>query len=162
MITKLLPILIISILYSYAAICQPKYIKVPSGYLMVLREGDDVFAELEKLAEMEKVPSASLSGFGFVNAKFGFFNFNTKQYDPKEFTKVELTSLTGSIAWKDGKPSLHCHGTVAGSDFKVYGGHLLGAQVSTGSVEITITVFDKQLQRLTEDPPGANVLQLKD
>jgi hypothetical protein len=141
---------------------QPKYIKVPTGYLMVLREGDDVFTELEKLVVNEKIPSASLSGFGFVNAKFGFFNFKTKEYDPKEFKKVELTSMTGSIAWKDGKPSLHCHGTVAGSDFKVYGGHLLSAEVSTGSVEITINVFDKQLQRLTEDPPGANVLQLKD
>lgn len=154
--------LLILSLTATTAIGQPKYTKVPTGYLMVLREGDDVFSELERFAELEKIPSASLSGFGFVNAKFGFFNFKTKQYDPKEFKKVELTSMTGSIAWKDGKPSLHCHGTVAGSDFKVYGGHLLGADVGTGSVEIMITVFDQKLERLTEDPPGANVLQLKD
>jgi predicted DNA-binding protein with PD1-like motif len=139
----------------------PKYIKVPTGYIMVLREGDDIFSELEKFASEEKIPAAHLTGFGFVNAKFGFFNFETKQYDPKEFKKVELTSLSGTLAWKDGKPSLHCHGTVSGSDFVVHGGHLLAATVSTGSVELMITVLDKRLERNTEQPLGANVLQLE-
>jgi predicted DNA-binding protein with PD1-like motif len=76
----------------------PKYIKVPAGYLMVLREGDDVFAELENLASKEQVPAANFTGMGFVNAKFGFFNFKTKEYDPKEFKDVELASMQGSIA----------------------------------------------------------------
>jgi len=140
----------------------PKYVKVPTGYLMVLRQGDNVFSELEKFAEKEKIPSANLSGMGFVNAEFGFFNFKTKEYEPKKFKDVELASMSGSIAWKEGKPSLHCHGTVTGKDFKAYGGHLLAATVSTGSLEIIITVHDKQLERVTEQPLGANVLQLKD
>jgi predicted DNA-binding protein with PD1-like motif len=138
-----------------------KYVKVQAGYLMVLKQGDDVFAELEKLAQNEKIPSANLSGMGFVNAKFGFFNFKTKDYEPKEFRDVELASMSGSIAWQNGKPSLHCHGTVTGKDFAAHGGHMLGATVGTGSVEIMITVHDKQLERVTEQPPGANVLQLK-
>jgi len=140
---------------------SPKYVKVPVGYLMVLRQGDDVFAELEKLAEKEKIPSANLSGMGFINAKFGFFNFDTKEYEPKEFKDVELASMSGSIAWKEGKPSLHCHGTVTGKDFVAHGGHMLGATVSTGSVEIIITVHSQQLERVTEQPLGANVLQLE-
>jgi predicted DNA-binding protein with PD1-like motif len=139
----------------------PKYVKVPAGYLMVLRQGDDVFSELEKLAMNEKIPSANLSGMGFVNVKFGFFNFETKEYEPKEFKDVELASMSGSIAWKEGKPSLHCHGTVTGKDFTAHGGHMLGATVGTGSVEIIITVHDKQLERITEQPLGANVLNLK-
>ena len=139
----------------------PKYVKVPAGYLMVLREGDRLFEEIETLALKEKIPSANLTGLGFVNAKFGFFNFETKEYDPKEFEKVELASMQGSIAWQDGKPSLHCHGTVTGKDFQAYGGHLLEATVSTGSLEILITVHDKKLQRIKEEPLGANVLQLK-
>ncbi|MCF2491067.1 PPC domain-containing DNA-binding protein [Dyadobacter sp. CY347] len=139
----------------------PKYVKVPTGFLMVLRQGDDVFAELEKLAVKEKIPSANLSGMGFVNVKFGFFNFDTKEYDPKEFKKVELASMSGTIAWKDGKPSLHCHGTVTGKDFTAHGGHMLAATVSTGSVEIIVTVHDKKLERVTEQPLGANVLSLE-
>lgn len=139
----------------------PKYVKVPAGYLMVLRQGDNVFTELENLASREQIPSANFTGMGFVNATFGFFNFKTKEYDPRDFKDVELASMQGSVAWQNGKPSLHCHGVVTGKDFKAYGGHLLKATVSTGSVEIMVTVHDKQFQRLMEEPPGANVLNLK-
>jgi len=137
-----------------------RYIKVPAGYLMVLRQGDDVFKLIEGMAMVEKIPSATLSGMGFVNARFGFFNFKTKEYEPREFSEVEMGSMTGSIAWQNGKPSLHIHGLVSGKDFKAFGGHLLGATVSTGSLEVLVTLHDKQLQRIKEEPLGANVLQL--
>ena len=137
-----------------------RYIKVPAGYLMVLRQGDDVFIQIEAMAMAEKIPSAALSGMGFVNARFGFFNFKTKEYEPKQFSEVEMASMTGSIAWQGGKPSLHIHGVVTGKDFKAFGGHLLGATVSTGSLEVLVTLHDKQLQRIKEEPLGANVLQL--
>ncbi len=137
-----------------------RYSKVPAGYLMVLRQGDDVFAQLEMLTTKEKIPSATLSGMGFVDAKFGYFNRKTKQYDPKEFKDVELASLTGSIAWQNQKPSLHLHGVVTDKRFAAHGGHLLAATVGTGSVEILITVHPKTLKRVMEPSIGANVLNL--
>ncbi|WP_231426815.1 PPC domain-containing DNA-binding protein [Pedobacter sp. Leaf250] len=137
-----------------------RYIKTATGFLMVLRQGDDVLAHLENFAVKESIPSASYSGMGFVNAKFGFFNFKTKEYEPEEFKDVELASMSGSIAWQNGKASLHTHGTVTGKDFKAYGGHLLAATVGTGSVEITIIVHQQKLERIKEEPLGANVLNL--
>ena len=137
-----------------------RYIKVPSGFLMVLRQGDDLFANIEKLATAEHIPSATFTGMGFVNAKFGFFNFKTKEYAPKDFKDMELASMTGSVAWQDGKASMHIHGVVTGKDFKAYGGHLLAATVGTGSLEIMVTVHEQQLKRVKEEPLGANVLQL--
>lgn len=137
-----------------------RYTKVPVGYLMVLRQGDDVLAHIGTLAMKENIPSANFSGMGFVNARFGFFNFSTKEYEPKEFNNVELASMQGSIAWQNGKVSLHTHGVVTDKDFKAYGGHLLHAVVGTGSVEILITVHDKKLERVMEQPLGANVLHI--
>lgn len=137
-----------------------RYIKVPAGYLMVLRQGDNVFSEIEKMATAENIPAATFTGMGFVNARFGFFNFKTKEYAPKDFKDMELASMTGSVAWQDGKASLHIHGVVTGKDFKAYGGHLLSASVSTGSLEIMFSLHDKPLQRIKEEPLGANVLQL--
>ncbi|RDC58403.1 DNA-binding protein [Pedobacter chinensis] len=137
-----------------------RYIKIPTGFLMVLRQGDDVLAHLENLANQENIPSANFSGMGFVNAKFGFFNFKTKEYEPKEFKDVELASMNGSIAWQNGKASLHTHGVVTGKDLKAHGGHLLAATVGTGSVEIMITVHQQKLERIKEEPLGANVLNL--
>lgn len=138
-----------------------RYVKTPTGYFMVLRQGDDIFQEIEKMAIAEKIPSANLTGMGFVNAKFGFFDFKTKEYKPKEFQKVEMASMTGSIAWQKDKPSLHIHGVVTDATFKATGGHLLAATVSTGSLEITVIVHNKKLERKMEEPLGANVLQLQ-
>jgi predicted DNA-binding protein with PD1-like motif len=135
-----------------------RYTKVPTGYLMVLRQGDDILKEIEALATNENLPSATFTGMGFVNITFGFFDFSTKKYNPKDFKDMELAGLTGSIAWQDGKPSIHAHGVVTGKDFTAYGGHILNGTVSTGSVEIMVTVHDKKLERIMEQPLGANVL----
>jgi predicted DNA-binding protein with PD1-like motif len=136
----------------------PRYTKVPAGYLMVLRQGDDILKEIEQMTVKENIPSANFTGMGFVNMTFGFFNFKTKEYEPKEFKDMELANMVGSIAWQNGKPSIHAHGTVTGKNFKAYGGHILSGTVSTGSVEIIVTVHDKQLERVKEEPLGANVL----
>lgn len=138
----------------------PRYIKVPAGYLMVLRQHDDILKEIESLAVKENIPSANFTGMGFVNMTFGFFDFKTKQYNPKTLTNVELANMVGTIAWQDGKPSLHAHGTVTGPDFTAHGGHILNGTVSTGSLEILVTVHDKKLERVKEAALGANVLCL--
>jgi len=154
--------LIFLLLVSIKSFAQPdlRYIKVPAGYLMVLRQGDDVFQEIEKMAIRENIPSANFSGMGFVNVTFGFFDQKTKEYKPKEFKNVELASMLGTIAWENGKPSLHAHGSAAGKSFKAVAGHMLEASVSTGSLEILVTVHDQKLERKKEESIGAKVLQL--
>jgi predicted DNA-binding protein with PD1-like motif len=99
---------------------------------------------------------------GFVNIEFGYFNFSKRKYIPKKFDNIELAALLGSIAWQNGKPSLHAHGVGAGKDFKARAGHILSAAVSTGTLEIMITVHDKKLERVKDEKLGANVLELED
>lgn len=140
-----------------------KYIKTPTGFLMVLTRGDDVLAILEELASREHVPSATFIGLGFAaRAKFGFFDFKLKSYEPKEFFEVEIANLSGTIAWEDGRPSIHAHGTATDSEFKAVGGHLLELEVGTGSMELTILVRDTRLTRKTDPSVGGRVLQLPD
>lgn len=140
---------------------RQRFVKTPTGYLMVLRRGDDVFAELSKLAQSEKIASASLTGIGFMEtATFGFYDFARKKFDPKTFTKVEMASLTGSIAWQDGKPSIHAHATVSDATFATYGGHALDLKVGTGSAEITVVTHPQRLDRLIDPEIEANILQL--
>lgn len=140
---------------------QCRYIKTPAGYLMVLRQGDDVLAQIENMAKTENIPSASFTGIGFASdVTFGFFDFNAKKFNPKTFTKVEMGSLTGSIAWNEKGPSLHIHGVATDDKFNAYGGHILSLHVGTGSMEIYVTVNDQKLERKIEQPLNANVLQL--
>jgi predicted DNA-binding protein with PD1-like motif len=140
---------------------QKRYIPTPSGFLMVLRQGDDAVARLTALAEAEAIPAASLSGFGFAGSvTFGFFDFATAQYRPREWRDVEIASLTGSLAWRDGHPALHAHGVASDAEFRCFGGHLLGLVVGRGSLELTITLLPGWLQRAVEPEIGAAVLQL--
>ncbi|MFD2029494.1 hypothetical protein ACFSKM_02500 [Ancylobacter dichloromethanicus] len=55
-----------------------RFISVPGGFLMVLRQGDDLFVHLEKLMRDEDIPAASVRGFGFVSTiRFGFFSISS-------------------------------------------------------------------------------------
>lgn len=139
-----------------------RFVKTSTGYLMVLREGDDVFKAIAQLAKTENIPSANFYGMGFAGSvTFGFYDFNKKVFNPKEFKRVEMGSVTGSIAWSKGQPSLHIHGIATDEEFKAYGGHVLAMVVGTGSLEITITVHQQKLERKVEQPLNANVLQLE-
>ncbi len=138
-----------------------RYTKTPTGYLMVLRENDNVLQHIEQLANIENVPSASFTGIGFAEeATFGFYDFKAKKFNPKTLKKVEMGSLTGSIAWKGKDPSIHLHGVATDEKFDAYGGHILSLYVGTGSMEIYVTVNDRKLERKTEQPLNADVLQL--
>ena len=137
------------------------FVPTPTGYLVVLRQGDDFFEALGQLMATESIPSASLIAIGFAaTATFGFYDFARKDFVPKSFENVEMASITGSLAWQDDKPSIHVHGVAGTDDFSTVGGHLLALVVGTGSLEITITRHDRELQRMIEPSIGANVLQL--
>jgi predicted DNA-binding protein with PD1-like motif len=139
----------------------PKAIPTPTGWLMVLTEGDDLFAELVVLAHHRNIPSASFTGFGFAGeVTFGFFDFDKRDYNPSRHANREMTGINGTLAWKDGKPSVHAHGVGGGSDFSVVGGHLLGLIVGRGSLEVTITVHERRLERREDASIGANILRL--
>ncbi|PBQ32854.1 DNA-binding protein [Sphingobacteriaceae bacterium] len=139
----------------------PKYIRVTGGYLMVLKQGDSLFKELKTLATQENIPSASFTGLGFANIEFGFFNAKKKAYKKQMFKNMELASLDGSIAWQNGQPSIHAHGVGGDKNFRARAGHLMSAEVSTGSLEIMICVYQKRLERRKDEVLGADVLDLE-
>ncbi|MEN5084741.1 PPC domain-containing DNA-binding protein [Bosea sp. TWI1241] len=141
---------------------EPKrFIATPTGYFMVLRRGDDVFARLEALMREEDIAFATFSGFGFLSrAIFGFYDYVAKAFRPKTFEQLELTNMTGTLAWKEGAPSIHAHGVAGDESFRAYGGHLLALEVGRGSVEIAITTLPIRLERAVDPDIGANVLQL--
>lgn len=148
--------------FAQSATESKRYTKVPQGYVMVLRQGDDIVKQLEAFAKTENIPSGNFTGMGFASSViFGFFNAQTKQFERQEFQKVEIASLSGSIAKKGEAYSIHTHGVVTGRDFTAHGGHVLFASVGTGSVEIMIAVHDKTFERRYDSKIGADVMCLE-
>lgn len=142
-------------------VSEIRYSKVAEGYVMVLKQGDDIMQELEKFVVEEKIPSANFTGMGFVNITFGFYDKQSKTYVPKDFKDVELASMHGTIAFKDDRPSIHAHGVAGDRSFQTVGGHILSATVSTGSVEIFIVNHNKMFVRKKDETLGADVLRLE-
>nr|WP_246709917.1 PPC domain-containing DNA-binding protein [Rhizobium laguerreae] len=68
--------------------------------------------------------------------------------------------MTGSLAWKDGKPLPHLHATAGNASLEAVGGHLLALEVGRGSMELYVTILPNRLERATDASIGANVLQL--
>jgi uncharacterized protein len=132
------------------------------GYTLVLRQGDDALVELKGFAQKQNLRGASFTGLGFGHATFGYFNRDTKAYEPKEFRDVELASLTGSIAWQDGAPSIHAHAVATDRSFAAHGGHLLRFEVGTGSLELHIADAKTPFKRLRDEALGANILAFGD
>ncbi|MHC2569758.1 PPC domain-containing DNA-binding protein [Rhizobium leguminosarum] len=140
---------------------QKRYIPTPDGFLMVLRQGGDA-CPLGTLMVDEDIPSAMLSGFGFAGQiTFGFVDFEAREYKPKSYENLEVTNLTGSLAWKDGKPLPHLHATAGSASFEAVGGHLLAFEVGRGSMELHVMILRDRLERTTDASIGANILQLE-
>src|SRR6059058_1654651 len=77
------------------------------------------------------------------------------------FHQREMTGITGTLAWQDGKPSIRAHGVGGGLHYTTVGGHLLALSVGRGSLEVLITVHEQRLERRKDPETGANILQLK-
>ncbi|WPU66710.1 PPC domain-containing DNA-binding protein [Peredibacter starrii] len=132
--------------------------RTKTGYILVLKEGDNVFKTVEEFVKKQEIQGATMFGTGFVKVKFGYFKAEEKKYDEREMPPMELASFTGTIAWEGKEPSIHAHGVVSGEDFMAYGGHILDATVGKGTMEITILDHGQKLKRKEDKQLGAKVL----
>jgi hypothetical protein len=79
----------------------------PETFVLIFETGDEVAGALQQFAKGHGLGGSSFKAIGALSyAKLGWFNWETKQYDPACVLdeQVELLSLIGDIALKDGKP----------------------------------------------------------
>jgi len=101
---------------------------------------EDVCLLLKEYLEKENVTTGFFSGIGACKKVIlSYFNVETKKYEDKIFDQnLEIVSLSGNIAKKDGKPFIHCHGVFSDAEMKTYGGHVKELIVSV-TCEIALT-----------------------
>jgi uncharacterized protein len=90
----------------------------------------------------------------------GWLNWETKQYEPSVSLdeQVELVSLIGDIALKDGEPQVHAHAVVGKRDGTAHGGHLLQARVRP-TCEVVLTESPAHLKK--EFDPATGIALIK-
>lgn len=139
-----------------------KHIFDGKHYTLRFEKGEQVVAGLQNFVREQDIVNAWVKGLGgLASAELGFYDLSAQEYHWKKFDEpLELTNLTGNIAWVDNEPVLHLHATVSDKDFHAYGGHLKEAEVG-GTVEVMIhAINSKKLLRMQDEQTGLKLLDL--
>src|SRR5271155_3540057 len=77
----------------------------PKVFVLIFETGDEIASVLRQFAKNQGLGGSSFKAIGALSyAKLGWFNWDTKKYEPASVLdeQVELLSLIGDIALKDG------------------------------------------------------------
>lgn len=133
------------------------------NYTLKLKKGELVVENLTKFIKDNQLKGGWVLGLGGLAwAELGFYDLESQEYTWTKFDEpLELTNLTGNIAWSGGEPALHLHATVSDAAMHAHGGHLKEAEVS-GTVEIFLHMWDKPegFKRDKDENTGLNLLNL--
>lgn len=134
------------------------------GYNHILRldRGEKLSAAMRQFLTAEDIDGAAVTGIGGAEQlELGYYDLESKEYIWKLFPNLyEITSLTGTIALgQDGKPMFHLHGTFAGRDYQVVGGHVKDFVVGA-TCELFIHRTYQPLKRTHDDGTGLELLDL--
>jgi len=132
-------------------------------FALVFDKGDEVVEGLTNFAEDGGVGAASLTAVGaFGGATLGYFDRDRKEYReiPVE-EQVEVLSLLGDVALKDGESQVHAHVVLGRSDGTTRGGHLLRAHVWP-TLEAVLVESPDHLQKRTDEETGLALIDIGD
>ncbi|MFP5277127.1 MAG: PPC domain-containing DNA-binding protein [Acidobacteriota bacterium] len=133
----------------------------PATYAIIFETGDELASGLNRFAAEHHLAGSSFQAIGaFSQVKLAWFDWETKKYRPSVELReqVELVSLIGDIALKDGKPQVHAHVVVARSDGSAHGGHLLEAHVRP-TCEVILTENPRHLQKQIDPESGLPLIR---
>ena len=141
---------------------EMEYKQFGNRYVLRLDKDAEITNVLKTFCKEKNITLGTISGLGSLkSATLGFFDPKTKEYKEKTFNEaLEMASLVGNIAVKDGEPLLHLHTTIAGKDYKAYAGHLAKATVSL-TAEIYIDVIKGKVEKTYDPVTGLNRLNFR-
>jgi len=133
----------------------------PKTFALVFQTGDEVVEGLMQFAKANHLAASQLTAIGaFEELTVGFFNPEKKDYNKIIIREqVEVLSLLGDIAVKDGQPQLHLHVVVGKQDATAHGGHLLRGVVRP-TLEVVLVESPRHLYRTPDAQTGLALINL--
>lgn len=132
-------------------------------FALVLDPGDDPFAEITSFAAAHGVTGASLTAIGACRqVTIGYFDPEINEYRSTRFDEqLEVLSLIGDVATKDGRPQLHAHIVLGRKDSSAIGGHLEHAEVFP-TMEVVLTETPAHLRKRIDPQTGLALISVAD
>ncbi|HEX4156274.1 MAG TPA: PPC domain-containing DNA-binding protein [Acidobacteriaceae bacterium] len=138
-----------------------KVSETPVTFAVIFETGDEVAEGLKRFAKEQGLKGSSFKAIGaFEYVKLGWFDWEEKKYKTAVELKeqVELLSMIGDVAVKDGEPQVHAHVVVGRRDGTAHGGHLQEARVRP-TCELILTESPEELRK--EMDPEAGIALIK-
>ena len=128
---------------------------VQKTYAVIFDKDEEFIAALTSWAKENKLGGSHFTAIGaFREVTLGYFDRDKKDYQKIPVREqVEVLSLIGDIALKDGIPQVHAHVVVGKSDGSAHGGHILEARVWP-TLELILTESPKHLCRKYDPETG--------
>jgi uncharacterized protein len=138
-----------------------RYQRFDSRLQIRLTSGEHAHDGVVAILRREKVQYATLTGLGAVRwAKLAYWNAVTREYEAHEVEEqVEVVSLVGNIALRDGEPFLHWHIALGRKDLSLFGGHFLDAIVHP-NLEVWLQVESEPVHRRVDAASGLALMDL--
>jgi uncharacterized protein len=123
--------------------------------------GEQFSAPLLAWLAREGIGYATLTGLGAVRgATISYYVAATKQYETYEIAEqMEVVSLIGNVALREGKPFIHAHVALGKRDLSMIGGHLNDLAIYP-TLEVWLRPEPEPVQRAFDESCGLWVMQL--
>jgi predicted DNA-binding protein with PD1-like motif len=130
-------------------------------YVVIFDAGDEAVSGLLAFAREQKLADAHITAIGaFERVTVAYFDWQSKEYQHIPIDEqVEVLSLIGDIALKDGEPALHAHAVVGKRDGTAHGGHLIEGHVRP-TLEVVIEESPAHLHRELDPASGIALIKL--
>ena len=132
----------------------------PNLAILRIDPGEELVETVQDFCKEKNIHSGWVNALGScAKLQLAYYNLDTKEYETKDFNeRLEITTITGNIALKDGEPFLHIHGTFSDGEMKVIGGHVNSCVISATG-EVVIHIGEGDMIRLHDEDTGLFLLQ---
>lgn len=133
----------------------------PKTLVVIFETGDEVMEGLKQAAKEHRLSASGFEAIGaFEAVTLGFFDWNTKRYKETALhEQLEVLSLIGDVALKDGTRAVHAHVVVGRQDATTAGGHLIEGRVRP-TLEVVLTEAPAHLRREYDSETGLALINL--
>ncbi len=128
-------------------------------YILRLERGEELVETLLSFCTAHQIRNAVLQGIGAGNhVEIGWYDFEQKIFIRKIYDEdLELLSLIGNIAPREGVPQFHAHVSLGRKDYSVIGGHLFSLHI-WGAGEIVLRNIHQPFERRFDSATGLSLL----
>lgn len=122
-------------------------------------KGEEVIRGVSDYCDKGQIASGFFTALGACQkVTIAYYDLEVKKYlDRTKEENLEIVGITGNVAKLEGKSIVHAHGSFAGRDYVVSGGHVKELFASA-TCEVHLTILEEKLERAFNKETGLNLL----